>query len=211
MAKLLRLTAAGSAAAALLAGAATASPALVVRTAQLVGVAGPATIATRESVGTYRTTVLAPAAYRLARSGAQVGTATMTAATASGQVQVHGLVTGARLADYALDQCAAFSTSHLGVWSVTLRQVDGHARVEIPVFLDAAPGGRTELTWCASAAADMTVTAVALHLDHAFLNPRVAGRYAWHAQIDNMTALERSVLGAITTSATAVVRVRARR
>ena len=210
MAKLLRLTAAGTAAAALLAGAATASPALVVRTAQFVGTAGPATIATRESPGTYRTTVLAPAAYRVGSIGAQGGTATATFDTASGPLRFHGFVEGAALADYALDQCAAFSARHIAVWRVWLRQVDGTARTEFPVFVDPAPNGKTELTWCASAATGMTLTGVTLQLRRAFLSPAVAGSYAWRAQFDNATALDRGVLGAAVTSATAVVRVRAR-
>jgi hypothetical protein len=88
-----------------------------------------------------------------------------------------------------------------------LRQDTGIASAEIPVYVDYGAGGRTELTWCASAAADMTVTQVSLTLAGALRAPAVPGAYAWRAAFDNVSSASgRSVLGAPTT-ATAIVRV----
>jgi hypothetical protein len=56
----------------------------------------------------------------------------------------------------------------------------------------------------------MTVTGVALRFDRTFLNPVVAGSYAWTAQFDNAQSGDRSALGSVTTTATAVVHVRKR-
>ena len=216
MPALQRLAAATGAAAFALAltGAALAAPALVVSTSQLVRGAGPATIATREDPGTYRTTVLAPAAYRLPnlqQVGKQIGTATVHVSTAAGALTFTGWIVGGDPAGYVTDQCAAFAgDSHLAVWLAQVRQVDGIARAEIPVYVDQGPGGRTELTWCASSAADMTVTGVSLHFDRIFFNPVVAGNYAWTARFDNAQSAARGALGSVTTSATAVVRIRRR-
>lgn len=210
MHKLLRSTAVGLAAAGLLAGAASATPALVVKTSQLVRSAGAATIATREDPGTYRTTVSAPAAYRLTgiRPGKQLGTATVHTATAAGDLTFRGFIVAVPTNSFVNDQCAAFAEQPASVWLLQVRQIDGLARAEIPVYVNYGPGGSTELTWCASAAADMTVTGVSLTLSKTLLNPSVAGRYAWHAIFDNVNASSRSALGSVTTSATAVVRVR---
>src|SRR5437868_1597181 len=186
-----RLAAATGAAAAALAltGAALAAPALVVSTSHLVRGAGPATIATREDPGTYRTTVLAPTAYRLPnvrQVGKQIGTATIHVSTAAGPLTFTGWIVGVAPEGYVNDHCADFAgETHLAVWLVQVRQVDGLARAEVPVFVDQGAGGRTELTWCASSAADMTVTGVSLRFDRIFFNPVVAGNYAWNARFDN--------------------------
>ena len=74
------------------------------------------------------------------------------------------------------------------------RCVRSTASPEIPVYVDAAPAGRTELTWCASSAADMTVTRVGLTLQRTLTTPVVAGAYAWQARFDN-TVDSRSALG----------------
>jgi hypothetical protein len=216
MPALLRLTAATVAGASTLAlaGAALAAPALVVSTSQLAKGTGPATIATREDPGTYRTTVSAPTAYGLLdvrRLGRQLGTATVRVSTAAGALTFTGSVVGAAPADYVNDRCAAFAgESHQAVWLAQLRQVDGLARAELPIFVDQGPGGRTQLTWCASSATDMTVTGVTLRFDRTFLNPAVAGTYAWTARFDNALAAQRSALGSVATSATAVVKIRRR-
>jgi hypothetical protein len=197
-----------------LAGTALGAPALVVSTSQLVKASGPATIATREDAGTYRTTVSAPTAFGLLNAqqvGRQLGTATVLVSTAAGALTFQGWIVGAAPAGYVSDQCAAFAgETHQAVWLVQVRQVNGQARAEIPVFVDQGPGGRSQLTWCASSAADMTVTGVTLRFDRTFLNPVVAGSYAWSARFDNAQASERSALGSVTTSATAVVKIRKR-
>jgi hypothetical protein len=123
-----------------------------------------------------------------------------------GPLAFTGWVVGADPAGYVNDHCADFAESHLAVWLMVLRQTDGLARTEIPIFVDAAPSGRTELTWCASADADMTVTSVAVRFDNAFVSPYVAGGYAWRASFDNVDASSRSVLGASTDSAVVQVR-----
>jgi hypothetical protein len=216
MPALLRLTAATVAGASTLAlaGAALAAPALIVSTSHLVKATGPATIATREAPGTDRTTVSAPTAYGLLNTrqlGRQIGTATVRVSTAAGALTFTGWIVGAAPENYVNDQCAAFAGElHQAVWLVQVRQVDGLARAEIPVFVDQGPRGRTELTWCASSAADMTVTGVTLRFDRTFLNPVVVGNYAWLAQFDNAQAAQRSALGSVTTTATAVVKIRRR-
>lgn len=216
MPALQRLTAATGAAACALAltGAALGSPALVVSTSHLVRGAGPATIATREDPGTYRTTVSAPTAYRIPnvqQIGKQIGTAAIHVSTDAGQLTFTGWIVGMPPSDYANDRCADFAgENHEAVWLVQVRQVDGLARAEIPVFVDQGPGGRTELTWCASSAADMTVTGVSLRFDRTFFNPIVAGNYAWNARFDNAQSEARGALGSVTTSATAVVKIRKR-
>jgi hypothetical protein len=211
----LRLTAATVAGASMLAlaGAALAAPALVVSTSHLVKGTGPATISTREDLGTYRTTVSAPTAYGLLATqvGRQFGTATVRVSTAAGALTFTGWIVGAAPANYVNDRCAAFAgENHQAVWLAQVRQVDGLARAEIPIFVDQGPGGRTQLTWCASSAADMTVTGVTLRFDRTFLNPVVAGSYAWRAQFDNALSAQRSALGSATTTATAVVKIRQR-
>ena len=216
MSRVLRLTTATVAGASVLAlaGAALAAPALVVRTSQLVRTAGPASIATREDPGTYRTTVSAPTAFGLLglpHVGAQLGAATIHVSTAAGSLIFTGWLVGAAPENYVNDRCAAFAGElHQAVWLAQVRQVDGLARAEIPVFVDQGPRGRAELTWCASSAADMTVTGVALRFDRAFLSPVVAGSYAWTAQFDNAQSGDRAALGAVTTTATAVVQIRRR-
>ena len=215
MRAVLRLTAATVAGASMLApaGAALAAPALVVGTSHLVNARGAATIATREDPGTYRTTVSAPTAFGLAstRVGSRLGTATVRVTTAAGALTFTGQIVGAAPANYVNDRCAAFAGElHQAVWVLQIRQTDGLARAEIPVYVDQGPGGRTELTWCASSAADMTVTGVSLRFDRVFANPHVAGRYAWRAQFDNAFAAQRGALGSVTTTATAVVQIRRR-
>lgn len=211
MGTLLRLTAAGLAASAVLAAAAVAAPALVVRTPQVVDRAGAVTVATQEGPGTYRTTILAPAAYRLpetGRLGRQLGTALVHVSTPAGPLAFHGFVVADDPASYVNDACAAFAgEDHAAVWLLALRQVDGLARASIPVFVDHGPSGQTELTWCASAAADMTVTGVSFTVRGAIRNPAAAGTYAWHARFD-LLAAGRSTLGLEATAATAVVHVR---
>ena len=199
---------AGAVGAAVLAASATAST-LVVRAPHVVRAAGATTIVTHQDPGTYRTTVLAPAAYQLPgvrHVAAQIGTATVNVSTFVGPLTFTGWIVGADPAGYVNDHCADFTESHLAVWLMVLRQTNGLARTEIPIFVDAAPGGRTELTWCASADADMTATSVGVRFDHAFVSPYVAGAYAWQASFDNVDASSRSVLGA--NASTAVVHVR---
>lgn len=214
MPALQRLAAAAGAAAVALAltGAALGAPALLVSTSHVVEGTGPAAIATREDPGTYRTTVVAPTAYRLPKVrwiGKQIGAATIHVATAAGALTFTGWIVGADPAGYLTDQCADFAgDSHLAVWVAQVRQVDGIARAEVPIYVDQGPGGRTELTWCASSAADMTVTGVSLRFDGIFLNPAVAGNYVWTARFDNAQSTARGTLGAATTSATAVVEIR---
>ncbi len=222
MPALQRLTAATGAAACALAltGSALGAPALVVSTSHLVRGGGPATIATREDPGTYRTTVSAPTAYRVAnlqQIGKQIGTASVRVTTAAGDLTFTGWIVGVPASDYVNDRCAAFAgETHAAVWLVQVRQTNGLARAEIPVFVDQGPRGRTELTWCASSAADMTVSGVSLRFDRTFFNPVVAGNYAWNARFDNAQASEApsatpNVLGAsVTLAATSVVRIRKR-
>jgi hypothetical protein len=211
MKRFLLLASIGIAAAAL-AGSASAAPALAVKTSQLVRADGATTITTRESPGTYRTTILAPAAYQLLslrHLGQTIGSAVVHVATASGPLTFSGWIAGESPSDFALDQCAAFAgDTHQAVWVMHLRQTNGIASAEIPIFVDYGPGGHTELTWCASSEADMTVTGVSVSLDKVLLNPVVPGAYTWRAQFDNVNAGEHAVLGEITTSATAVVRLR---
>jgi hypothetical protein len=211
MPTLIRTTVAVLIAAAGIVGNAAASSALVVTTSQLVRNASAATIATREDPGTYRTTVFAPAAYQLPavrHVGTTFGSALVRVSTPVGTLAFHGWLVGEDPASYTSDQCASFAGSaHLAVWLMELRQVNGIARAEIPVYVDAGPGGQTELTWCASSAADMTVTSVSLGLTGAFLNPLVPGAYTWHAGFDNANSAGRTVLGDVTASASATVHV----
>ena len=215
MPALLTAAAAVAASALTLAGSALAAPALVVNTSHLVRGSGPATIITSEDAGTYRTTILAPAAYRLpnvASLGRRIGTASARVATAGGSLTFQGWITGAAPANYVLDSCASFAgESHQAVWLVQLRQTNGLARAEIPIYVDAGPAGRTELTWCASLATELTVTRVALRFDRSFFNPIVAGNYTWQARFDNAASSDRSALAAVTTSATATVPIHARK
>lgn len=212
-----RLAAAFGAAAFALAvsGAALAAPALVVNASHVAKASAAATILTRQDVSTYRTTVLAPAAYGLPNAphvGQRIGSATVQVVTAAGALTFTGWIVGVAPDSFTQDRCASFAgESHLAVWLLQVRQVDGLARAEIPVYVDAAPAGRTELTWCASSAADMTVTSVGLTLQRTLTTPVVAGAYAWQAHFDN-TVDSRSALGvAPATTATAIVRVRAAR
>jgi hypothetical protein len=147
---------------------------------------GEVTISTRQDPGVYRTTVLVPAAYWLHRHAHVAGSASIRVATASGPLTFTGWVQAAKAADYAIEHCAADKGySHVAVWVLELRQVNGIARAEIPVFVDPGPGGTTALTWCASSAADMEVTAVTFTLDPVFGEPVVHGPYTWQAQFDD--------------------------
>jgi hypothetical protein len=206
------LVAAAGAAAAMFAGSASAAPALAVKTSPLVRAAAATTITTRESPGTYRTTIFAPAAFQLPalrHIDQQFGSATVHVATVGGPLTFTGWIAGENPGDFILDQCAAFAGDlHPAVWVMHLRQTNGIASAEIPIYVDYGPGGSTELTWCASSAADMTVTGVSISLGKALLNPIAPGAYAWRGLFDNVNADSRSTQGAITTSATAVVRVR---
>jgi hypothetical protein len=211
---LLRLTSPAAALVGALASAATvaAAPALQVASAShVLGHAGALAVITRQDPSAYRTTVLAPAAYQapdIEHLGQQVGTAVVQVTTAAGPMTFAGWVTGESPLGFVEDSCAAFAgQQHLAVWLVQVRQTDGIARAEIPVFVDAAPGGRTELTWCASSAADMTVTAVSLRLTNVFVNPIASGAYTWRATFDLATADSRTTLGDAATSATATVRL----
>jgi hypothetical protein len=143
--------------------------------------------------------------------GRQFGTATIRVATAAGGLTFTGWIVGVAPANYVNDRCAAFAgENHQAVWLAQVRQVNGLARAEIPVFVDQGPRGRTQLTWCASSAADMTVTGVTFRFDRTFLNPVVVGNYAWLAQFDNAQAAQRGALGSVTTTATSVVKIRKR-
>jgi len=210
---LLRSTVAAAAAAALLAGSASAAPsALTVTTSPLAHAAGTATIRTLEAPGTYRTTVSAPAAYQLPalrHIGQTIGSATVHVSTDAGPLTFTGWIAGEDPGDFVLDQCAAFAGDVAqAVWVMHLRQTNGIASAEIPIYVDDGPAGTTELTWCASAAADMTVTGVSVSLAGVLRNPLFAGAYVWRAHFDNLLGGEQSILGGVTTSATAVVRVR---
>lgn len=148
---------------------------------------GRVTIAARQDPGVYRTTVLAPAAFRLdprVKIGAHVGTAVVNVLTAEGPLTFTGWIEKANPAGFTPDDCAADAGyRHLAVWLVEVRQTDGLARAEIPVFLDAGPAGTTALTYCASSAADMTVTGVTLTTS-GLLDPIVHARYTWWALFD---------------------------
>jgi hypothetical protein len=147
---------------------------------------GDVTIATRQDPGVYRTTVLVPAAYWLHVHAHVKGSATVRVATASGPLIFDGWIHAVDPRDYALDECAAdLSESHLAVWMLELRQANGTASAEIPVFVDPGPHGTTALTWCASSAADMNVTAVSFTLDPVFGVPARSGAYMWHALFDD--------------------------
>jgi len=147
---------------------------------------GDVTISTSQDPGVYRTTVLVPAAYWLHVHAHVAGSATVRVATASGPLTFDGWIRAADPLDYATDQCAwDESISHRAVWVLELRQSNGIASAEIPVFVDNGPNGTTALTWCASSEADMNVTAVSFTLDPVFEAPVRSGVYAWHALFDN--------------------------
>lgn len=175
------------------AAAAFAAPPLQVTSgSHALGRAAALSVITKQGPAVYRTTIFAPAAYQtpdVAHLDRSVGTASVRVTTAVGALTFTGWITGVDPAGFVDDSCAAFAgDDHLAVWLLDVRQTDGLARAQIPVFVDAAPGGRTELAWCASSAADMTVTAVTLHLGDAFVNPVVSGSYAWGAVFDRATA-----------------------
>lgn len=147
---------------------------------------GDVTISTRQDPGVYRTTVLVPAAYWLRAHARVAGSATVQVATASGPLTFDGWIRAVDPLDYAPDECAADAgETHLAVWVLELRQSDGVASAEIPVFVDAGPHGTTALTWCASSAADMNVTAVGFTLDPVFGAPLRHGAYMWQALFDD--------------------------
>jgi hypothetical protein len=146
---------------------------------------GDITISTRQDPGVYRTTVLAPAAFWLHRHARVAGGATVHAATPNGPVTFVGWIQSASPLDYAIDDCAAdMGYAHEAVWLLVLRQSNGIASAEIPVFVDAGPHGTTALTWCASREADMNVTAVSFTLDPVFTVPLKHASYHWQAQFD---------------------------
>lgn len=148
---------------------------------------GQVTISARQDTSVYRTTVLAPAAFRLdprLRVGAHIGTAVVNVVTAEGPLTFTGWIEKASLAGFTPDDCAADAgDTHLGVWLLDVRQTNGLARAQIPVYLDAGPAGTTALTYCASSAADMTVTGVTIATT-ALLDPLVHARYTWWALFD---------------------------
>lgn len=163
----------------------TASPAEA-STLRVKAAHGDITISTRQDLGVYRTTVLVPAAYWLHAHAHVAGPATVSVATAAGPLTFVGRLEAAEALDYASDDCAAdMSTTHLAVWILELRQSNEIANAEIPVFVDAGPHGTTALTWCASSAADMNVTAVGFTLNPVFEAPVRHGAYAWQALFDN--------------------------
>ena len=209
----LSLTLAAVAALAVAGSAAAATTLHVTSSSRVLGHAGTVSIATQQDPAAYRTTVLVPAAYGLrteARNDRTIGTALVQTSTAVGELTFDGWIITQRQGDYVNDDCAAFAgENHLAVWLLRLRQTDGIARIEIPVFVDAAPAGRVELTWCASRAADMTVTGVSISLPGVFVNPRAAGAYAWRANFDLAPMNQRSTLdlGSETASAFAYVRL----
>jgi len=146
------------------------------------------TISTQQDTGVYRTTVLAPAAFWLHPHAHVAGSAFVKVATASGPLTFVGRVRNGDLRDYAIDDCAADKGfNHLAVWVLELRQSNGIASAEIPVYVDAGPRGTTALTWCASKAADMNVTAVTFTLDPVFTMPARRGAYRWQALFDSGT------------------------
>lgn len=146
------------------------------------------TISTQQDAGVYRTTVLAPAAFWLHPHARVAGSALVKVATASGPLTFVGRLRNASPLDYALDECAADKGwNHQAVWVLELRQSNGIANAEIPVFVDSGPRGTTALTWCASSAADMNVTAVRFTLDPVFGMPARHGAYRWQAQFDSGT------------------------
>jgi hypothetical protein len=200
-------------AALLVAGSATAAASLqVTSSSRAFGHAGTVSIATQQDPAAYRTTVLVPAAYGLrTATGADrtIGTAVVHTSTAVGELTFDGWIVTQRQGDYANDDCAWFAgQNHLAVWLLRLRQTDGIARIEIPVFVDAAPAGRVELTWCASRAADMTVTGVSVRLPGGFVNPGAAGTYAWRANFDLASMEQRSTLDLTSETVSAFAYVR---
>jgi hypothetical protein len=210
MPALLLRTGAASLAALAAATTAAAAPALhVTDTSHALGVTAGAVIATQQDPSAYRTTVYAPAAYglRVSHAGSTIGSAIVRVSTAAGALTFAGWITGAGPAGYVSDDCAAFAGyQHLAVWVMEVRQVDGIARAEIPIFVDPGPGGTTQLTWCASSAADMSVTAVTVRLDRALVNPAAHGAYAWRAHFD-LAGGNVSALGLEHSSAVSVVRL----
>jgi hypothetical protein len=147
---------------------------------------GDITISTRQDPGVYRTTVLVPAAFWLHRSAHVAGGATVQVATATGPVTFVGWIQNATPLDYAIDDCAAdVGYAHQAVWLLVLRQSNGIAAAQIPIFVDAGPHGTTALTWCASRAADMNVTSVKFTLDPVFSAPVQHGTYRWQAEFDS--------------------------
>lgn len=182
MTKLIRLALPAAAALLVLAAPAGAST-LHVRAAH-----GDITISTRQDAGVYRTTVLVPAAFWLHPHGRLSGSAAVEVATASGPLTFVGRIVATSPSDYAIDDCAAdMGYDHVAVWLLELRQSNGIASAEIPVFVDAGPGGTTALTWCATTAADMDVTAVRFTLDPVFAFPVRHGTYRWRASFDSGT------------------------
>jgi hypothetical protein len=146
---------------------------------------GDITISTRQDPGVYRTTVLVPAAYWVHPHAHVAGAATVAVSTATGPLTFVGWIQNAAARDYTSDDCAVDKGyDHLAVWVLELRQSNGIANAQIPVFVDAGPNGMTALTWCASTAADMNVTAVTFTLDPVFEAP-VHGSYRWQAQFDS--------------------------
>jgi hypothetical protein len=203
-------TGAASIAALAAAASAAAAPALLVTpTSRVLGAAAGAVIATHQDASAYRTTVSAPAAWGLRAGnnvGQTVGAAVVQVTTAVGALTFAGWITGESPAGFVNDDCAAFAGyDHLAVYLMQVRQVDGLARAEIPIFVDAGPGGTTLLTWCAASAADMTVTDVTVRLTRSLVNPIVHGVYAWRANFD-LAGGDVSTVGIESTSAVSRVR-----
>lgn len=158
-------------AALLTAGAASAS------TLQVSAAEGSFTIATRQSPGVYRTTVLVPTEYTLHAGGAH-GTATVTTAAKT----LHGTVRSVPAAPYDDDACASnVGYDHVAVWIVRA------AGVQFPVYVDAGPQGTTLLTWCAAPATRLPVVGVSLSMRGAFDRPAVHGSLTWRAEFDGGT------------------------
>ena len=153
-----------------MAGAASAS------TLQVTAVAGAVTIATLQTAGVYRTTVVVPSEYTLRADRPVRGTAVVTTAAKS----LHGTVRPVAPEPYDNDECAAnVGYAHLAVWLVRA------SGVQLPVYVDAGPAGTTLLTWCATAATKLAVTGVTISIEHGFDLPAVHGAFTWQALFDS--------------------------
>lgn len=142
---------------------------------------GDVRIWTRQSPGVYRTTVYVPGAYWLTTPKRVAGPAAVRVTTKSGPQLLRGRIRAADPRAFAGNNCAADKGyHHLAVWVLAF------GRVQIPIYVDPSFDGTTALTWCASRATHLRVTAVSFTLDPVFTVRR--GTYVWHAVFDHGTA-----------------------
>ena len=115
------------------------------------------TISTKQDPGVYRTTVYVPGAYWLRPDARVAGPAAVRVA---GGRTLTGRIHAADPRTFADNNCAADKGyRHLAVWVLAL------GRLQIPVYVDPSFDGTTALTWCASRATRLRVTAVGFTLD----------------------------------------------